>query len=62
MDLQETEARNDCAGKGQQQLNRPTNQREVNVRWSPACNDVSPGAEECPLLEEVTKQRNNECD
>jgi hypothetical protein len=25
MDLEETKARNDCAGKGQQQFNRPTN-------------------------------------
>jgi hypothetical protein len=24
MDLEETEARNDCAGEGQQQFNRPT--------------------------------------
>jgi hypothetical protein len=24
MDLEETEARNDCAGEGQQRLNRPT--------------------------------------
>jgi hypothetical protein len=24
MDLKETEARNDCAGEGQQQLNQPT--------------------------------------
>jgi hypothetical protein len=27
------------------------------VRWPPACEDVSPGAEERPLLEDVTKQR-----
>jgi hypothetical protein len=28
------------------------------VREPPACEDVSPGAEELPLLEDVTKQRN----
>jgi hypothetical protein len=26
------------------------------VRWSSACEDVSPGAEERPFLEDVTKQ------
>jgi hypothetical protein len=30
MDLEETKARNDCAGEGQQQFNRPTG----NVSWS----------------------------
>jgi hypothetical protein len=25
------------------------------VRWPPACKDVSPGAEELPLFEDVTK-------
>jgi hypothetical protein len=29
---------------------------KAGVRWSPACEDVSPGAEERPLLEAVTKQ------
>jgi hypothetical protein len=29
---------------------------EVVVRWSPACEDVSLRAEERPLLEDVTKQ------
>jgi hypothetical protein len=28
------------------------------VRWSPTCEDVSPEAEERPLLEDVTRQRN----
>jgi hypothetical protein len=27
------------------------------VTWPPACEDMSPGAEERPLLEDVTKQR-----
>jgi hypothetical protein len=31
-------------------------QNEVGVRWSPACQEVSPEAEERPLLEAVTKQ------
>jgi hypothetical protein len=26
------------------------------VRWSPACGNVSPGTEERPPLEEITKQ------
>jgi hypothetical protein len=26
------------------------------VRWPPACEDVSPEAEERPLLEDITKQ------
>jgi hypothetical protein len=26
------------------------------VRWPPACEDVSPGAEDRPFLEDVTKQ------
>jgi hypothetical protein len=29
---------------------------EVDVRWPPACEDMSPGTEERPLLEDVTKQ------
>jgi hypothetical protein len=32
------------------------------VRWPPACEDVSPGAEERPLLEDVTKQRSEDRD
>jgi hypothetical protein len=32
------------------------------VRWSPACEDVSPGAKEYPLLEDVTKQRTEDRD
>jgi hypothetical protein len=43
-DLEETEAKNDCSGEGQQQFNRPTN--EVGGRWSPACEDVIPEEEE----------------
>jgi hypothetical protein len=30
--------------------------REAGVRWPPACGDMSLGAEERPLLEDVTKQ------
>jgi hypothetical protein len=30
---------------------------KVDVRWSPACKNVSPEAEECLLLEAATKQR-----
>jgi hypothetical protein len=32
------------------------------VRWSPACRDVSPVAENRPLLEDVIKQRSEERD
>jgi hypothetical protein len=32
------------------------------VRWPPACKDVSPGAEERPLLEDVSKQHSEESD
>jgi hypothetical protein len=32
------------------------------VRWSPACEDVSPGAEERPQLEAATKQRREDRD
>jgi hypothetical protein len=42
MDLQETEARNDCAGEGQQQFNRPTDleKDEQRIRKSVlACDD-----------------------
>jgi hypothetical protein len=45
MDLEKTEARNDCAGEGQQQPNQPT---------KPAGNDVSTRAEE---LSQVSSPR-----
>jgi hypothetical protein len=32
------------------------------VRWPPAYEDVSPDAEERPLLEDVTKQRSQDRD
>jgi hypothetical protein len=32
------------------------------VKWPPACEDVSPEAEERPLLEDVTKQSSEELD
>jgi hypothetical protein len=41
---------------------RQLEEQEVGVRWSPACEDVSPEAEERPLLEAVTKQRNEDRD
>jgi hypothetical protein len=37
-------------------------EQEVGVRGPPACEDVSPGAEERPLLEAVTKQRSEDRD
>jgi hypothetical protein len=35
---------------------------EVGVRWPPAWEDLSPGAKERPLLEDVTKQRREDRD
>jgi hypothetical protein len=32
------------------------------VRWPPSCEDVSPEAEERPLLEDVTKQSSEDRD
>jgi hypothetical protein len=32
MDLEETEARNDCAGEGQQQLNRPAENQGYDLK------------------------------
>jgi hypothetical protein len=32
------------------------------VRWPPACEDVNPGAEERPLLGDVSKQHSEERD
>jgi hypothetical protein len=32
------------------------------VRWPPACEDVSSGVEERPLLGDVTKQRSEDRD
>jgi hypothetical protein len=32
------------------------------VRWPPACEDVSPEAEERLLLEDITKQRSEDGD
>jgi hypothetical protein len=34
----------------------------VCVRWAPACENVSPGAEERPMLEAATKQRSEDID
>jgi hypothetical protein len=36
--------------------------QEVGVRWLPLSKDVSPGAKEHPLLEDVTKQRSEDRD
>jgi hypothetical protein len=45
MDLEETEFRNGCAGEGQQQFNRPT-ENELVVRQSPADTNVNTEAED----------------
>jgi hypothetical protein len=34
--------------------------QEAGVGWPPACNDVSPEAEECQLVEDVTKQHSED--
>jgi hypothetical protein len=36
-------------------------ERVIGVRSPTACEDVSPGEEERPLLEDVTKQRSEDC-
>jgi hypothetical protein len=54
MDLEETEARNDCAGEGQHQFNQPTDWSKLIVRQLPTSKDVSMEAEKYPLLETVT--------
>jgi hypothetical protein len=69
MDLEETEARNDCAGKGQQQSNQPTKKKQLvaveSYSWlgghelvatsqPPPKENVSMEAEEYPLLGAVT--------
>jgi hypothetical protein len=43
-------------------MRRELQEQEVGVRWSPACEDVRQGAEECPLLEAVTKQHTKDRD
>jgi hypothetical protein len=66
MDLKETEAGNDCAWGSQQQFIRPTGRDslEAAVRrvggWCEMA--ASPEAEERPLLEDVTKQSNEDRD
>jgi hypothetical protein len=54
MDFEETEARKDCAGEAQQQVDRPTGGQSglaggrhgLDVRWSPASKDRSRWATE----------------
>jgi hypothetical protein len=43
-------------------LRRQLEGRKVGVRWPPACEDVIPGAEKLPLLEDDTKQRSEDRD
>jgi hypothetical protein len=46
----------DCSHYGRV-LRWQLEEQEFGVRLPPACEDVSSGSEECPLLEDVTKQR-----
>jgi hypothetical protein len=39
-----------------------TEEYEIDVLWPPACENVSPEAEERPLLEAVTKQHSDDRD
>jgi hypothetical protein len=32
------------------------------VKWPSACEDMSPGMEECPLLEDISQQHSEDCD
>jgi hypothetical protein len=43
-------------------LRRQLEEQEVGVRSPPACEDVSPRAEDRLLLEDVTKQRSEDRD
>jgi hypothetical protein len=43
-------------------LRRQLGEKEVRVRWPPACEEVSLGADERPLLEDFTKQRSEDRD
>jgi hypothetical protein len=43
-------------------LRRQLEEYEVGVRWPPACEDVSPGAKERPLLQGVTNRRSEDRD
>jgi hypothetical protein len=43
-------------------LRRQLEEYEVGVTWPPACEDVSPGAEERSLLEDVSRQRSEDRD
>jgi hypothetical protein len=43
-------------------LRRQSEEYEADVRWPPACEDASTGAEDRALLEDVTKQRNKDSD
>jgi hypothetical protein len=43
MDLEETEARNDCAGEGQQQFNRLTDRPELSTGSLQSAIDLDSG-------------------
>jgi hypothetical protein len=43
-------------------LIRRLNETEVDVRWPPAYEDMSPREEDRPLLEDITKQRTEDRD
>jgi hypothetical protein len=42
-------------GTSQRVLRLKLEEQEVGVGWPPVCEDVSPEADECPLLEDLTK-------
>jgi hypothetical protein len=56
--LAETITRTSC--HYERVLKRQLEIQEVGVRLSPTCEDVSPEAEELPLLEDDTKQRSED--
>jgi hypothetical protein len=37
MDVEETEAKNNCAGEGQQQFNRPTDRKVAYISYEVPC-------------------------
>lgn len=41
-------------------LRQQLEEKEVSVRWPPACKDMSPQAEERPLMEDIIKQHSED--
>jgi hypothetical protein len=62
MDLEETEARNDCAGEDQQNLNQPADPPSLQGVSQRGQEPLDTEAEEATPLEAVIKQRSENRD